>query len=120
MYSEQSSFPHQEVNQTPNNPEVESWENNLLNILAKKTPETNIQGFNCAQWLRCKEIYANMKDPNSPPDHIEFGTAGSGNTIWSLFKTTDQNIYLIEFSQNNGLFLRRYEKLSDESMVEYR
>jgi len=118
MYSENSTFPQQHAKQESNKPELAPLENELLTFMASKPPESRIQGFNCAQWIRCKEIYGKLKNPDSPAEYIGFGSAGSGTTVWALCKTTDQNIYLIE--SQYGIYPRWYEKLSDESMVEDR
>ena len=83
-----------------------------MNILRKKEPVSKIQGFSIIEWIRCKKLYAEMKESNLP-DHKNFGSAGGGIHSWSLFKTSDQHIYLIEF-KNYGKSLSRYEKLNDD------
>lgn len=96
-----------------------SWENFLVNFMeSNPSLSKKIHGFSCLEWLRCKEIYSKMKNPNSPAEIIDFGSAGSGNSIWTLCKTNDQNIYLLELQW--GKYIRFYEKLSDESMIEDR
>ncbi len=55
-----------------------------------------------------------MKQPDSPAEYAEFGSAGVRYYVWSLYKSADQSIYLIELA--HGMYLRKYERLNDESM----
>ena len=86
----------------------------LDNFIASNSEFRGIGGFNCSEWMYCKEIYDRMKHPDSPAEYVAFGSAGAGYHVWSLYKSADQSIYLIEM--NYGLWSRKYEKLNDESM----
>ena len=89
----------------------------LDKFISKNKPAENIRQFDISDRDYCdgKKLYNKMKnDPN--PKYEIFGS--TGYTCFGLYKSKDQNMYIIKVVQTNTDYVKDYVKIENENLFD--